>query len=84
MSIIINIKYIGKNAKDFANEMIKSGIVDEIRKENGNLRYEYYLPLNDNNFVLLIDEWESQEALDIHHNSSIMERIIKLREKYDL
>lgn len=35
MSFTINIYYKGKNgsAKKFANEMISSGIVDEIRKK---------------------------------------------------
>ncbi len=34
--------------------------------------------------VLLIDSWEDQESLDLHHRSSMMQRIIELREKYDL
>ena len=28
--------------------------------------------------------WENQEALDAHHNSKIMKRIIELRNKYYL
>lgn len=44
MSFTINIYYKGKNgmAKKFANEMVSSGIVDEIRHKEGNLRYEYF------------------------------------------
>ena len=34
--------------------------------------------------VLLIDQWENQEAIDAHHASPMMETISKLREKYDL
>jgi quinol monooxygenase YgiN len=34
--------------------------------------------------VLLIDSWESQEAIDIHHASPMMQTIASLREKYDL
>ena len=47
MSITINIYYKGVegNARKFAEEMISSGIVDEIRKESGNLRYEYFFPM---------------------------------------
>lgn len=82
--ITINIYYKGVNAKKFMNEMIESKIVDEIRKEEGNIRYDYFLPLNDDNTVLLIDCWENQEALDKHHESPIMSKIIELREKYDV
>ena len=83
MAITINIYYSGTNgnARKFAEEMISSGIVDEIRAEKGNLKYEYFLPINDNETVLLIDSWESQHAIDTHHNSLMMQRIIDLREK---
>ena len=86
MAITINIYYSGKNgnSKKFAEEMISSGIVDQIRLEKGNLKYEYYLPMNDNETVLLIDSWDNQQAIDIHHNSPMMQKIIDLREKYDL
>lgn len=86
MAITVNIYYTGKNgnARKFAEEMMACGVVDEIRAENGNIRYEYFIPLNDNETVLLIDSWENQEALDIHHHTSMMQKIIALREKYDL
>ncbi len=86
MSITINIYYTGEKgqALAFAREMTSLGIVDAIRKEKGNLRYEYFIPMNDENTLLLIDSWESQEAIDLHHASPMMGQIIMLREKYDL
>jgi quinol monooxygenase YgiN len=64
--------------------MQKSGTVDKIRAEEGNLRYEYFQALDDNETILLIDSWESQEAIDKHHASLMMKTIAQLREKYDL
>lgn len=86
MSITVNIYYTGENgnAGKFAEEMVSSGVVDAIRAEKGNLRYEYFSPMEDKETVLLIDSWENQEAIDAHHDSPMMEQIIKLREKYDL
>lgn len=86
MSLIINIYYTGENgsAKKFANEMISSGIVDRVRAEKGNLRYNYFFPMDDPETVLLIDRWESQEALDEHHKSPMMKEIAELRDKYHL
>ncbi len=86
MSLTINIYYTGKDgsARKFANEMISSGIVDKIRKEEGNLRYEYFFPIDDQETVLLIDKWKDEEALDIHHKSPMMKDITELREKYQL
>ena len=59
MSIILNLRYTGKNgsARAFAEEMTASGTVEAIRKEDGNLRYEYYFSFDDSDTVLLIDEW---------------------------
>ncbi len=86
MGITVNIYYSGKdgNARKFAEEMEKSGTVAEIRRETGNKRYEYFFSKDDEQTVLLIDSWESQEALDRHHASPMMEKISKLRDKYDL
>ncbi len=86
MSLIVNIYYTGENgsAKRFANEMISSGIVDRVRNEEGNLKYDYFLPMDDPETVLLIDKWIDEQALDIHHKSPMMKDIADLREKYNL
>jgi quinol monooxygenase YgiN len=86
MAITINIYYTGENgnARKFAEEMISSGVVRDIRSENGNIRYEYFLPIDDPETVLLIDSWKDQHSIDIHHLSPMMKEITRLREKYNL
>ena len=86
MAITVNLRYTGKNgnARKFAEEMTSSGTVELIRAEAGNLRYEYYISLEDPETVLLIDSWTDQKAIDIHHASPMMKTIAELREKYDL
>lgn len=84
--ITVNIYYSGENgsARKFAEEMTKSGVVERIRAEQGNLRYEYFFPMDDPETVLLIDSWEDQGAIDLHHASPMMGEITELREKYGL
>ena len=84
--ITVNLRYTGANgsARAFAREMISSGTVAAIRAEAGNVRYEYFVSLEDPETVLLIDSWADQAAIDAHHASPMMERIAALREKYDL
>jgi quinol monooxygenase YgiN len=86
MSIVVNLYYTGVNgnARKFVEEMENLGIADNIRKEAGNLKYDYFQSLNDPETILLIDAWENQEAIDIHHASEMMNQLAKLREKYDL
>ena len=84
--ITVNLYYSGVNgnARKFAEEMESSGTADKIRAEKGNVRYEYFFPMEDSETVLLIDAWENQEAIDAHHASPMMQTITQLREKYDL
>ncbi|MCH5353191.1 MAG: antibiotic biosynthesis monooxygenase [Acutalibacter sp.] len=84
--ITVNIYYSGEkgNARKFAEEMTSSGVADRIRTETGNLRYEYFFPMDDPETVLLIDSWADQAALDVHHASPMMGEIAALREKYGL
>ena len=86
MSLVVNIYYTGKNgsARKFVQEMVSSGIVDKIREEEGNERYEYFFSMDDEETVMLIDKWKNQEALDMHHKSEMMKQIAKLRNKYML
>ncbi len=86
MSITVNLYYTGRNgsARRFAEEMTASGIVDAVRAEEGNERYEYFLPMDDPETVLLIDRWRDQAALDVHHKSPMMAQIAALREKHQL
>lgn len=86
MAITVNLYYKGTNgnAKKFMEEMEKSGTAAAIRAEKGNLRYDYFFPANDPETFLLIDSWENQKAIDVHHASPMMDTLAELREKYDL
>ena len=84
--ITVNLYYKGSDgsAAAFAEEMESSGIAAEIRAEKGNLRYQYFRPLDDPETILLIDSWTDQAAIDAHHASPMMAHLAALREKYDL
>ena len=86
MAITVHLFYTGQNgsARKFAGEMEASGIATAIRAEAGNLRYQYFQPLDDPETVLLIDAWTDQAAIDAHHASPMMTQLAALREKYDL
>jgi len=86
MSITVNLYYTGTNgnARRFAEEMVSAGIVDAVRREEGNERYEYFFPMDDPETILLIDRWRDQAALDFHHKSPMMKQIAELREEYKL
>lgn len=82
--ITLNIYYKGVDGavKNFVDDMVESKTVEKIRSNPGNLRYQYFYPVDDPDTILLIDSWESQEAIDTHHASPMMDTIAKLREKH--
>lgn len=86
MSITVNIYYTGTDgsAREFAREMVETGVVSRVRAEEGNLKYEYFFPMDDRETVLLIDRWRDQAAIDAHHKSPMMREIAELREKHHL
>lgn len=86
MKITVNLYYTGQNgsARAFVKEMVESGVVDALRNEDGNERYEYFFSADDPETVMLIDQWRDQAAIDAHHASWMMEKLTALREKYDL
>ncbi len=86
MAITIHLTYTGKDgsAKRFAQEMTQSGVADAVRAQPGCLRYDYFLPLDGGETVLLIDSWTDQAALDAHHASPMMRAIAALRDRHDL
>jgi len=85
-TITMNLYYTGVNgnAQKFAQEMESSGTAAAIRAEEGNLKYNYFISMDDPETVLLIDSWKDQASLDVHHASPMMQTIMQLREKYDL
>ena len=84
--ITVNLYYTGTNgsARTFTAEMESSGVADEIRNEPSDLRCQYFSSLDDPETVLLIDSRTDQAAIDAHHASPMMQKIMELREKYDL
>ena len=84
LTVLIRYQGEGDNARKFVEEMVSSGLVKQIQEEEGNLRYEYFFPLEEDGSVLLLDSWTDQAALDRHHQLPLMGKIKELREKYDL
>ena len=86
MSLTVNIYYTGEDgsARRYAEEMVSSSVVSDIRAEEGNLSYAYFFPIDDPETVLLIDQWKDQDSMDAHHESEMMGKIAELRKKYRL
>ena len=50
----------------FLREMVTRGILDAIRQEDGCLCYDYYLSVEEENTILLIERWASEAHQQKH------------------
>ena len=62
---------------------IKALIAEEIpactQKENGNLAYDFMLPIDNPDTVCLIEQWENQACLEEHTKQAKYRRLGELR-----
>ncbi|MCR5078116.1 MAG: antibiotic biosynthesis monooxygenase [Prevotella sp.] len=84
--ITINIRYNAPdgNALKYMEEMTRTGLADSIRAIPGCLLYDYFIPQDNPQGVLLIDRWEDEAALRRYHQSAVMKQAEALRAKYRL
>ena len=53
-------------------------LVAKTRQENGCIKYELFQDVKDPAILTVIEEWESQEALDLHMKTEHFTRIVPM------
>ena len=66
----------------FLQMMRESGILDQIRREEGCLEYRYYLPEEEDGTLLLVERWTGPEAQKAHMATSHMARLGQVKAQY--
>lgn len=86
MTITLNVYYrgTGGSARRFVENMVSEGILADVRAEDGCLGYSYYVSMEDDDVVLLVEHWRDAEALDVHSSAPNMARIGELKERHGL
>lgn len=66
----------------FLQMMRESGILDQIRREEGCLDYRYYLPEEEDGTLLLVERWTGPEAQKAHMATEHMARLGQVKAQY--
>ena len=66
----------------FVEKVKAEGLVDQIRAEDGCIRYDFYFSEKDKNQILLIEEWTSKEKQQIHIAQPHMETFREIKKDY--
>lgn len=67
---------------EFYNEIIKRGIADASRSEEGNEKYDYFFSPDNENELLLLEIWSSPEAVKLHGETSHFRELGDLKKEY--
>ncbi len=78
------VKYTAKPGcrEKYADQVISSGLLNAIRAENGCLRYDYYFSVQEENVILLVEQWESETLQQKHMQHPNMTRLQALKAEY--
>ena len=65
----------------FLQMMRESGILDQIRREEGCLDYRYYLPEEEDGTLLLVERWTERKAQEDHMTQPHMVPLKEIKER---
>ena len=79
----LSVNYFAKPGRreEFLRRIVEGGILAAIRAEEGCLRYDYYLSCQNEDEILLLEEWDTAEHQRIHMEQVHMNRLRVI--KYD-
>lgn len=69
-------------AESFLSEIAASGLLQQIRAEDGCMEYDYALPYPADGRVLLIERWESKEKQKAHLAGAHMAQLKNIKDAY--
>ena len=66
----------------FLNWVRTEGILDAIRREDGCLRYDYFLSVQNADEILLVEQWQTEQQQQAHLRAPHMDQLRRLKSEY--
>ncbi len=66
----------------FVQEVLKSGILEKIRAEEGCISYDYYASEDDIDRLMLIEKWKNPESQRVHMQQAHMQELAEIKTRY--
>ena len=79
--IVLNVTYKCKPGKreEFLKAIMAEGIDAACRAEAGNIKYDYYRPVDGSDDLLLVEKWRDADVLAVHGKQPHFARIGELK-----
>lgn len=77
----LSVNYFAKPGRreEFLRRIVEGGILAAIRAEEGCLRYDYYLSCQNEDEILLLEEWDTAEHQRVHMEQEHMKRLMDIK-----
>jgi quinol monooxygenase YgiN len=82
MELLVTYHLKKGSAEEFLRKLGKIGVPGLVRSEHGCIRYDYYVPAEENGTLILLEEWESAELQALHLEQSHMKRLAQIKPDY--
>ena len=66
----------------FVRQIVMEGIADTIRREEGCIRYDYYFSAQQEDEILLVEQWQTEEKQQAHLRAPHMDQLRRLKSEY--
>lgn len=79
----LSVNYFAKPGRreEFLRRVVEEGILTAIRREEGCLRYDYYLSCQNEDEILLLEAWDTEEHQRIHMEQEHMKRLRAIKDE---
>lgn len=82
--LLVNVKYTIQAGKrdEFLEKVLEQGIIQNSKAEPGNFKYEYYLPVDSENELFLMEMWVNSDVQVAHAKTEHYQKLQALKQKY--
>ena len=83
-TLTLYVRYLAKPGcrESFLRQLTTEGIIDAIRREDGCLRYDYFLSVQNADEILLVEQWQTEEKQQAHLRAPHMDQLRRLKSEY--
>ena len=82
--IVLNVTYKCKDGMrdEFLEAIMAEGIDIACRAEDGNFKYDYYMSVQEDNEMLLVEHWRDADALAAHQDQAHFKRLGEIKNEF--
>ena len=83
-TLTLYVRYLAKPGcrETFLRQLTTHGIIDATRREDGCLRYDYFLSVQNADEILLVEQWQTEEKQQAHLRAPPMDQLRRLKSEY--